>query len=307
MMQQSPSAILMVRPHHFGFNAETASSNVFQQPPADTAQVSQQALAEFDAMVTQLRAHHIAVMVVEDTDTPRTPDAVFPNNWISFHHNGTVVLYPMLSALRRQERRFDLIDTVRTTFNVSDIVDLSPNELEGKILEGTGSMVFDHVNRIGYANESERTNIALFNETCAQLGYEPVSFKATDVNGNDIYHTNVLLTIGEGFAVFCAESIDDILERSLVVKKMQQTGLEVIGISRQQMNRFAGNLLQVRNTEGTPYLIMSESAYRAFDQQQREVLEAHTRLLYIPIPTIEAVGGGSARCMMAGIHLPKKA
>lgn len=291
---QYASSILMVRPARFGFNSQTAVSNTFQNKPGNLSPqaILAQARGEFDRFVMGLKAQKIEVVVVEDTDIPEKPDAVFPNNWVSFHPDGRVILYPMAVENRRLERRPDIIDMLKNQFDIRQVIDLSPEEGPGKILEGTGSIVFDHVNRIAYACLSPRTNRELLESVCQLLGYRPVVFHATDAQGVAIYHTNVMMSIGKGFAVVCQESITDGLKLS---------GLEIIDVSLSQMNQFACNVLQVANQDGQPFLVMSQTAESAFTPEQKRRLSQYAELLPVAIPTIETIGGGSARCMMAEI------
>jgi hypothetical protein len=299
----------MIRPANFGFNAETAPSNAFQQKLEYGAEQAQaHALEEFDALVSKLKQHHVDVIVMEDTTEPITPDAVFPNNWISFHPNWTIVTYPMLAINRRLERRLEIPELLVTEheFRISDHIDLATKESRGIFLEGTGSIIFDDVNKVAYANESPRTHIPTFEALCAELGYDAVSFRATDVEGKDIYHTNVMMSIGTGFSVVCTEAIEDVLERAMVLSRLRAGGLEIIEISHPQMNEFCGNILQVRNQKTEEFIVMSTRAYHAFTEEQRAQLETFSGILHSDLTTIENLGGGSARCMMAGIHLPKR-
>lgn len=292
----------MVRPAHFGFNAETAASNAFQRSITDPPDVvSQKAIVEFKACVETLRSRRVNVIVIDDTASPAKTDAVFPNNWISFHADGTVVLYPMLSPNRRLERRDDIIDSVKENFKITNIIDLTAHENEERFLEGTGSVVFDHENRIAYAAASPRTDKELFVSLCDKLVYEPVTFTARDRAGVEIYHTNVLMCIGERFAVVCLESITDEYERANVAGRLTATGHEIVDITFEQMDSFAGNMLAVADD----LLVMSQSAYDSLSASQMNTLEKYCEPLPLSIPTIETVGGGSARCMIAEIFLPK--
>ena len=293
--------ILLIRPANFGFNEETRASNVFQKELSENAEtVRQNALLEFEAVAAKLRSHGVDVFVFDDTPSPVKTDAVFPNNWISFHADGTVVLYPMLSANRRLERRADIIESLKDKFEIKNIIDLSLYESDNRFLEGTGSIVFDHANKIAYAALSPRTDKELFLDLCEKLNYKPVIFTAHDRSGSEIYHTNVMMCIGEEFAVICLESITDKSERANVFSKLATTGHEVVDITFDQMNSFAGNMLLVRND----LLVMSQSAHRSLTKTQKLALEKYCELLPFAIPTIETVGGGSARCMIAEIFLP---
>lgn len=306
-MSQAPSSILMVGPNHFGYNQETAQSNVFQKKIliCDNHNITKDAIREFENFVNLLRKHQIDVRVFDPPKDKQAPDAVFPNNWISFHEDGTVILYPMLTKNRRIERRPEIVDELSNDFLVNEIIDLTSEEQNGKILEGTGSIVFDHINKIAYANESARTNKNLFYDVCLQLGYEGVFFKAVDEQGADIYHTNVLLTIGDGFAVICKECIDK-ADVSTVINSLQASRLEVLEISYDQMHHFVGNMIQVQSKGGKNYLVMSDSALKYLYEDQIDILSKYGDFIHVDVKTIESIGGGSARCMIAGIHLKRK-
>lgn len=297
--------VFMVRPTRFTFNTETAGSNHFQGFVAglDDAAIQARAFAEFDAMVARLRAHAVQVLVFDDTPEPPTPDAMFPNNWGTFHADGRVVLYPMCAANRRPERRPDILAALSRRFTVREVVDFSANEEQGRFLEGTGSIVFDHRHRVAYACLSVRTEPQLLRDVCAQLGYTPVVFRAHDARGQEIYHTNVMMCVGTGFAVVCLECIAA-AERAAVVAALTRSGHELIAISLEQVSRFAGNLLELRSATGRPLLALSQSAYDALTPLQRHALGRHAHLLPLAIPTIETIGGGSARCMLAEVFLP---
>ena len=301
---QSTNSILMIRPVSFGFNEQTADSNAFQNRDADQQAVQDKALAEFDGFVNTLKENGVSVIVVDDTPQPHTPDSIFPNNWVSFHADGNVFLYPMQAENRRLERREDIISKLEDTFKVAHVIDLSRFEAENKFLEGTGSMVLDRENKIANACLSPRTDqevLKLFGE---QAGYQIISFEAADANGKAIYHTNVLMCIGSRFAVICADSIPNPHEKVVVLESLRSTQKEVIAISFDQMNRFAGNMLEVKNAKGETLIVMSQNAYQALDEEQRPALEKYGKLVYADINTIETNGGGSARCMMAEVHLP---
>ncbi|MCG8308808.1 MAG: arginine deiminase-related protein [Cytophagales bacterium] len=306
-MKQAPSSVFMVRPQHFGYNPETAASNAFQKKIllCDHHKITQNALIEFDAFADQLKRHLIDVHVFDSPKNHKAPDAVFPNNWISFHEDGKIVLYPMLTKNRRIERRQEIIEALSGKFIVKEVIDISGSESEGKILEGTGSIVFDHKNRIAYANASARTDRNLFYDVCQQLGYEGVFFKAVDERGLDIYHTNVMMTIGDGFAVICKASIDQD-DVAKVINSLQAGGLEVIDISYRQLNHFAGNMIQLENTNHENFLVMSNSAFSVLEKGQIDRLSKYVNFVHPEINTIETVGGGSARCMIAGIHLQER-
>ncbi|WP_246474937.1 citrulline utilization hydrolase CtlX [Pedobacter roseus] len=304
-MNQTTNHILMIRPVDFKFNEQTAGNNMFQIASADS-DVQEQALKEFDAFVNLLRNNDVDVTVVNDTLEPETPDSIFPNNWVSFHEDGSVYLYPMFSENRRLERRNEILDGLKNKFEVNHISDLSFYEKQYAFLEGTGSMVLDRTNKIAYACLSVRTDAEVLNNFCMLTGYEPVAFQAVDATNFPIYHTNVMMCIGDRFAVICLDSIKDSEERLNVTISLKGTGKEIIEISLEQMNKFAGNMLQVSNATGESLLVMSEQAYLSLDAEQIAALEKYSRIIYAPLYTIEKNGGGSARCMLAEIHLPGK-
>ena len=298
---QQPLNLLMVRPASFSFNAETASSNKFQSPydrSLDTV------LEEFDKMVDLLHSHEIHVDLFEDTAEPPKPDAIFPNNWISFHEDGTLVLYPMMAQNRRTERRADIVEAVRSKFDVKKVVDLSGEEQNGLFLEGTGSLVLDHVNHIAYACRSARTADSVVKKFSSALNYRPVIFDAVDPTGHPIYHTNVMMSVGEKFAVLCLDAIRDEGQQEQILDSFARTGHKVIAISYEQMNSFAGNIIEVKTENKEPVVLLSQTAFNSLLPGQVNAISAFADLLPIPIPTIEKIGGGSVRCMVAGIHLP---
>jgi hypothetical protein len=294
----------MIRPVNFGFNEQTAESNAFQTRDTDQQQVQANALAEFDGLVHVLRDNGLNVTVIDDTPQPHTPDSIFPNNWVSFHANGDVFLYPMRAENRRLERREDIITQLEDNFKVNHVFDLSHFEHEGKFLEGTGSMVLDRENKIVYACLSPRTNEKILATFCKQTDYQSINFHAIDENGLAIYHTNVMMALGSNFAVICLDSIMDITEKELVIKSLKDTGKEIVDISFYQMNHFAGNMLEVSNNTGDTLIVMSLSAYQSLSYEQKTVLSSFGKLVYADIHTIENNGGGSARCMIAEVHLP---
>ncbi|MEM6261713.1 MAG: arginine deiminase-related protein [Bacteroidota bacterium] len=299
---QTTSTLVMVRPAHFGFNEQTAESNAFQhQTQLPASEVHRRALQEFDDMVSQLRSAGIEVVVFEDSPEPVKPDAIFPNNWISFHRNGNVVLYPMQAANRRVERRQDIPEYFLERYPHATLIDLSHYEQENLFLEGTGSMVMDRVNQLVYMCISPRSSMPLFEEFCSRLGIEGVAFHGVDEQGQAIYHTNVMMAMGHKFAVICLEAITDPEEKAFVTKRLVDTGHEVIPISLKQTHHFAGNLLQVYNHAGEPKLVMSERAFRSFTPDQIARFKAFTDLLVIPIDTVETFGGGGVRCMLAEV------
>jgi hypothetical protein len=306
---QSTSHILMVRPVNFGFNPQTADSNAFQDVKlaAQTKDVAQEdALKEFENMVAQLQAAGINLTVVADTPLPYTPDSVFPNNWISFHQSGKVVLYPMQAENRRLERRMDIVDQLKTQYQVEEIIDLTHFENDGKFLEGTGSMVLDRRYKIAYACLSPRTNAAVLTAFSEAMGYEIVSFNAVDANNKAVYHTNVVMCVGDNFATVCLAAINDPDQRLLVRNKLVETGKQIIEISQDQMANFAGNMLLVNNMRGEKTLVMSTRSFESLTAKQRDELDDYATLMHFDLSMIEGNGGGSARCMMAEIHLPQK-
>jgi hypothetical protein len=305
---QSAGTVLMVRPACFGFNPQTAGSNAFQHPahlPHDAAQAK--VLAEFDALAEALDSVGVTVLVAADTPEPPKPDAIFPNNWVSFHADGTVTLYPMLAPNRRLERRDEILERVVRGggFRVARTVDLTHREHEEKYLEGTGSVVLDRSHRIAYACESPRTDLDVLGEFAQLLDYELMAFEALDGAGQPIYHTNVLMAVGSGFAVVCGEAIGRDLQRDAVFSRLETTGREIIDISLTQMLEFAGNILELAPGKGT-VIALSERALRSLSPEQRRALESHGELLAVAIPTIERLGGGGVRCMLAEMHLPRR-
>ena len=301
---QSTSHILMIRPVNFGYNEETAGSNAFQTKDKNQQQVQEKALAEFNGFVSILKQNGVDVTVVDDNPQPYTPDSIFPNNWVSFHDDGNVYMYPMQAENRRLERREDIISYLEDNFKVHHLVDLSRYEEQNKFLEGTGSMVLDRVNKIAYACLSPRTDNEVLNVFCGQSGYTSICFDAADEHGKAIYHTNVLMCVGSKFAVICWDSIANPHERLILKESLSSTQKEIIDISFEQMNQFSGNMLEVKNQLNETLIVMSESAHTALNDGQRSTLEKYGRLVYADIHTIENNGGGSARCMMAEVHLP---
>lgn len=311
-MQQITNTILMVRPVAFRMNEQTAVNNYYQKVldgllPATVQAKAQQ---EFDAYVDKLRGIGVNVVVIQDTKEPDTPDSIFPNNWISFHENGNVGLYPMYAENRRHERREDvLIELEKAGYHIENIVDYTSAEEEGIFLEGTGSLLLDRVNSKAYCALSPRADEELFIEFCEDFEYTPVIFKANQtVNGERkaIYHTNVMMCLAETFAVICLECIDDKKERENVKKHLKEDGKEIIIITEAQVNNFAGNMLQVKGTNDERFLIMSAAAHQSLTESQIKAIEKHCKIVSSSLDTIEACGGGSARCMMAEVFLPKK-
>ncbi|HMK85657.1 MAG TPA: arginine deiminase-related protein [Steroidobacteraceae bacterium] len=315
---QAAAAVLMVRPAHFAFNPQTAPSNSFQHAiaarsartrgaVAAPSDLERLALEEFDALAESLRRAGVHVIVAEDTDEPVKPDAIFPNNWVSFHRDGTVVLYPLLAPNRRSERREEVIRGVieQGSFRIVRTVDLSYRESQGKFLEGTGSLVLDRPQRVAYASLSPRTDLDVLGEFAQQLDYELVTFEAFDHPAKPLYHTNVMMAIGATFAVVCAESIAGRRHRDDVHSRLEAAGHEVIEITRSQMREFAGNLLELSPAR-SPLIALSTRAWRSLHARQRRQLEKHGNILAADIPHIERHGGGGVRCMLAEIHLPRR-
>jgi hypothetical protein len=297
---QNTNKILMIRPAAFTYNAQTAGNNLFQVAgKADNAQKN--ALKEFDAFVALLRKNGVDVTVIDDTPQPHTPDSIFPNNWISFHENGTEILYPMYAENRRAERKQHVKEIINKNFNKTNIIDLTGFENENLFLEGTGSMVLDRENKIAYACTSPRTNKKVLDVFCETMNYKPCSFNTKDENGNEIYHTNVMMCVADKFVVICLESITDDAEKQHVIDTIKSTTKEIISISLHQMNSFAGNMIQLKNTTGEKLLIMSQQAYESLTSMQITSLEKYNQLVYADLKTIETNGGGSARCMIAEV------
>lgn len=309
-MQQITKTILMIRPACFRANEQTIATNFFQKKAPSTEQVNQKSQEEFDDFTNLLRDVGVNVIVVEDQVSNDTPDAVFPNNWVSFHADGTVGLYPMFAENRRRERRKEIIDhLIQLGFGVHKMIDYSYFESQNLFLEGTGSLILDRVNNKAYCAMSSRSSEHSFLEFCKDFDYLPIAFKANQTVKNErkpIYHTNVLLTIGETFAVICLDSIDDKNEREFVAKSLRNDDKELITISEDQLNCYAGNMLQVIGANEKNYLVMSEQARQSLTNNQLGKLEEHASLISTPLYTIETYGGGSARCMMAEVFLPKK-
>jgi hypothetical protein len=303
MQSSIPQAIMMIRPAAFGYNPETASSNAFQQPIVNQ-NLQSAALIEFDEMVETLRAHDITVHVFEDSVSPIKPDAVFPNNWISFHPDGKVITYPMMASSRRAERRMDIIEYLNNKYAIHEVIDLSAFESSNIFLEGTGSVIFDHANHIMYASRSDRTHEIAFRRLADLTSYKSILFDAVDENNHSIYHTNVIMTLGSNFAILCLDAIKKVEDQELLLDSLAHTGHKVIAISYEQMHVFAGNMFEVLNSSGQPYILMSDQAYRALIPGQLNALSLNHEILSFKIPVIEGAGGGSVRCMLAGIHLP---
>lgn len=312
MKTQATNHILMIRPVAFRMNEQTAVNNYYQKviDGLTPANVNTKAQQEFDAFVEKLRAHGVNVLVVEDTLQPDTPDSIFPNNWISFHQSGDVVLYPMFAENRRLERREDVLDLLEEKgFFIENVLDYTLAEEANVFLEGTGSIILDRVNEKAYCALSPRADEELFIEFCEDMEYTPViftAFQTVDGARKPIYHTNVMMCIADTFAVICADCIDDKVERKMVLEQLKQDGKEIILISEEQVNHFAGNMLQVLGANQQKYLVMSSSAYQSLTPKQLEAIEKQNPIIHASLDIIEACGGGSARCMMAEVFLPKE-
>ena len=309
-MKQLTNHILMIRPAQFRMNEQTAVNNYFQVSaglsPEEVVKKSQE---EFDAYVSVLKEKGVQVTVVQDTEDPDTPDALFPNNWVSFHQDATVALYPMFAENRRLERREAVLEILEEDgFIIDQVMDYTAAEAEGVFLEGTGSLILDRVHKKAYCALSSRADEELFIEFCEDFEYTPVIFTANQtVEGSrlPIYHTNVMMCLAETFAVICLDSIDDKKERKAVLNHLREDGKEIIAISEAQMHRFAGNMLQVLGSNQTPYLVMSSTAYKSLTPDQLSKIEQHCEIIHADLSTIETCGGGSARCMMAEVFLPR--
>lgn len=309
-MKQIANTVYIVRPLHFSKNEETAVNNYFQSELSGVSkeEILERAQKEFDAFTDKLILSGINVIVGEDQENVVTPDSIFPNNWISFHENGDVAMYPMFAENRRLERKEDVLETLEAYgFQVNRVIDLTVSEKEGMFLEGTGSMVLDRENALAYCALSERSHGEVLLDFCDIFGYRPITFHAFQtVEGErlPIYHTNVVLTIGESFAILCVDCIDDETEREKVMKSLKRTEKEIILISENQLANFAGNMLQVIGNDEDRFLVMSKTANDSLTPEQLSTLKKHTEILIVEIPTIEKIGGGSARCMMAEVFLP---
>ncbi|MCU0438314.1 MAG: arginine deiminase-related protein [Raineya sp.] len=303
---QTTSHLLMIRPASFGFNPETAQTNVFQKKASDfSEEIHKKALAEFDYMVELLKKEDLNVMVIDDTLEPYKPDAIFPNNWITTHQEGVIVLYPMQAPNRRVERRIDIVEILQKQYKVHNVVNLSHYEAKGKFLEGTGSMIFEHTHKIAYASLSSRTNTEVLDRFCNSMRFQPVTFQALDEYDKPIYHTNVLMSVGDKFVIICMDAIKEPSDQEDLIASFRKTQKEIFKISYEQMKNFVANCLEVTNNKGERILILSERAYQHLEESQRKRLENYVKLLPCPLETIETYGGGSARCMIAEIFLPK--
>jgi len=304
---QVTDTILMIRPASFGYNSETAVNNFFQSRTSEEQEKLQRAaLTEFDGMVQALLNNEIEVLVVNDTPVPPKPDAIFPNNWLATSPEGIVSVFPLFAQNRRAEKRDDILKMLAEKFIVKDIHDWSEYEPEGKFLEGTGSMVMDYDDKVIYACYSPRTDLSVLEKFANANGYRAIVFLATDKDGNAVYHTNVVMTVGEKFAILCEEAIEEEWELIAIRQLLETTEHEIILITREQMHAFAGNMLEVKNKKGENFLVMSQRAFDVLTTEQKEKLSIFSKLLPIAVPTIEKVEGGSVRCMMMEIFLEKK-
>ena len=303
-ISQSTNSVLMIRPSRFYPNPETAADNAFQtRGGRDVDTLTGLARTEFDTAVQTLRGAGVRVHLFEDTAEPEKPDAVFPNNWISTHHDGRIALFPMYSALRRRERRHDIIEDLRQHYRVSEVIDYSRFEEEGCCLEGTGSLGLDHVNKIAYVSLSHRSNPKVIRRFADDFGYEPVTFTSIGIDGQAIYHTNVMMCVGTNFALVALSMIPDESERKQVRARLEESGKEIVELDPQQVANFAGNAIELHDGNGEKLLVISARAVPTFTEEQQTALARHVRLIPLKLPTIE-IGGGSARCMIATIHLP---
>lgn len=309
-IQQITNSVLMIRPVAFRMNEETAVNNYFQEKIKQAnEQINQKAQQEFDTFVEKLKAVGVNVIVIDDIESQNTPDSIFPNNWVSFHQNGNIALYPMFAENRRRERREDILETIENKgFIIENVYDYTDAEQENIFLEGTGSMILDRPNEIAYCALSPRANEELFIEFCEDFEYTPVIFNAFQSVENKrlpIYHTNVMMALGTSFCVICLDTIDDKKERKNVIEHLKKSGKEIIEITQEQMQKFAGNMLQVQGNNQS-YLVMSQTAFNSLSENQIQKIERHCSILYSDLQTIETCGGGSARCMLAEIFLPKE-
>ncbi len=307
-MSQTTHNLLMIRPKNFGFNQETAANNSFQtnDQSLDEKTISTLAVKEFDDFVAKLRYKGINIEVFEDTDNPKKTDAVFPNNWISMHDNGMIMTYPMYSPNRRKERRRDIIEALTEKYKVSKDYTFEHYEEEGFYLEGTGSLILDRENKIAYANLSQRTDLQLFEKWSVLIGYRKIHFLAKDRNQQDIYHTNVMMALGSDICIICLECIPESKEKEELLQSLTMTNKIIIDISLNQVEKFAGNMLEVNNKNGKKIMVMSSTAFNALTAEQVSTIEQYVEIIVGDIPTIEKYGGGSVRCMLGEIFLEEK-
>jgi hypothetical protein len=303
---QTPHTLLMIQPAAFSYNNQTAGSNFFQNSARDWEDVHEKAVNEFDKVVNQLSEQGINVLVIQDTKDPIKPDAIFPNNWISTHADGLIIIYPLFAFNRRAERRMDLISRLKEQFTVKDVWDISENENNGRFLEGTGSIVFDHAHKTAYACRSVRTNENLLNLVCERLRYKAILFGAVDEQNNPVYHTNILMWIGEQVAVVCLDAIKKEEDQEQILGALAATNRKVIAVSYQQMNAFAGNMFEVKNTKGDNFVLLSQTAFESLLPGQLNEITRYAEPLVVSIETIQKYGGGGVRCMVTGIYLEKK-
>lgn len=297
--------VLLIQPKSFGYNEETASDNTFQKKSTtDSVLLNQQAKAEFEHLVELLRNNGVEVSVVADSPEQNTPDSVFPNNWISTHQSGEIFIYPMMAKSRRKEIRQDIIDQLKTEFRFSKVIDFTNYTNDNLFLEGTGSMVLDRENFVAYCCLSERSHLPVLTDWTKQMNYEMVYFNSFNEKSVPIYHTNVMLTLAKDYAVICLDSIHDIEERIMVIENLENNGKEVIEITYEQLNQFAGNMIELANDKGESLIVMSQAALDSLDNDQRERLSKHSTIIASPIPIIEENGGGSVRCMIAEVFPP---
>ena len=308
MSLQQTSTLLLVRPAAFAFNDETAADNAFQytDPGVDVFSLASNALMEFDYMADELNNCGLNVIIAEDSYVPPKPDAIFPNNWVFMGHDGRVTLFPMMAPNRRPEKRDEILDLIREEHVITDVLDMSELEAENFFLEGTGSMVMDHENKMIFAALSQRTHPAALDKWARANGYHAITFRSNDGHGHPIYHTNVMMSIGPNIAVICQDAFEDELEWIAVTQVLRSTGHRVVPISIDQMRAFAGNILFVRNNRNESLTLLSETAFDALNEEQKGYISEAGRLVPLTIPTIEMVGGGSVRCMIAEVFLPKK-
>lgn len=297
---QTTSKVLMVRPFRFAYNDQTAGNNHFQQE-SDDPDIATKAAAEFDALADILHRNDVDVIVVQDTPEPWTPDSIFPNNWFSSHLTGQLVLYPMFAPNRRTERKSEVLRVLRREMGHTKIVDLTHWEAEQEFLEGTGSMVFDRDKNTAYYCRSPRTSEKVVQDFCAKMNFDAVMFDGVDLNNNPLYHTNIMMSIGMQVAIICLQAIKDEAQRQKVMARLQASGKVIVDISPDQMNQFAGNMLELKNRNGNPLMVMSSAARKSLTFQQENIIGTYTRILSSDLSTIEQVGGGSARCMIAEI------
>ena len=305
---QCTDTILMVRPANFGFNVETAENNAFQQLDSELSddEIIEKAKSEFDHMVNILRDHGVNVIVYQDSEEPIKTDAVFPNNWISTHENGDLILYPMFSPNRRKERSEKLIADLSALYKLSVDKHLLSYESEDQFLEGTGSMIFDRPNKIIYACFSARTNKELLDRFGRHIGYEVIGFDASDKDDIPYYHTNVIMALGEHISIICTESIEDEAQKAAILLSLKKSGKIYIEITREQVEAFAGNMLEVKGHDSKNLMVMSTSAYKSLKEEELNIIKIYNKIVHLPLGTIEKIGGGSARCMIAEIFLPKR-